>query len=198
MNIPNKTLLSACTLTAILFLTGCATQIKTSVTTNPPPSEPLSNFTTFEMKPITLAPAYADNDTNKKALAKIQEYLTAGTSPVFISWNQVGATKAGDKRTLMIEPVVTEIKFIGGAARFWVGAMAGSSAVVMRATLTDKETGKIIATPEFYADAKAMSGAWSMGGADNYMLERIAGKLRDYLSANYAATVGGSSGMGER
>jgi hypothetical protein len=181
-----------------LFFSACATQIRTSVTSNPPPAEAFSNFTAFEMKPAVLAPAYADNATNQKALAKIQENLSAGMDPALNSWNQAGATKGGAKRTLMIEPVVAEIKFIGGAARFWAGAMAGSSAVIARATITEKETGKVIATPEFYAVAGAWGGGWTIGGTDNMMLSRIAQQLTNYLVTNYASAVGGPTGATTR
>jgi hypothetical protein len=97
-------------------------------------------------------------------------------------------------RTLVIKPVISEVKFISGGKRFWAGALAGSSAVILDVTFTEKETGKLIAKPTFYARAAAMGGAWSIGSTDNVMLVRIAGRLTDYLAANYAAAVGGPSG----
>ncbi len=52
----------------------------------------------------------------------------------------------------------------------------------------------MIAEPIFYARAAAMSGAYSLGGADNAMLVRIANRLSDYLLANYGQAVGGVTG----
>jgi hypothetical protein len=175
----------------LLLFSACATHIRILNTMNPPPGEAFSNFTAFEMKPITLASRYANNDTNEKALVKIQENLSLVMEPTITNWNHIGATKGGTQRTLVITPVVSEIKFIGGAARFWVGPAAGSSAVIMRATITEKETGKTIATPEFYSSAGAWSGSWTIGGTDNAMLGRIATKVTDYLIKNYASPVGG-------
>jgi hypothetical protein len=178
-------------LIATLLLGACATQIQAPPTTsNPPPSEALNNFTAFEIKPVTLAPDYADSSANQAALAKIQKDLSKNMSTSLKIWNQAGANKTGEKRTLVIEPVVTEIKFVGGGARFFVGPLAGSSAVIMNAKLTEQETGKIIATPEFYATAGAWSGTWSAGTTDNLMLDHIADQFKDYLVTNYVSAVG--------
>ncbi|AWI09005.1 hypothetical protein [Ereboglobus luteus] len=182
---------------SVIFLSGCATQIRPAATQNPPPTEIFNQFARFEMSPVTLAPAYADSDTNKKALRKIQEHVTSLSSPILNSWNHIG-TQQPVGRTLSITPVITEIKFIGGAARFWVGAMAGSSAVVMRVTFTEKETGNVVATPEFYAVGNAMAGAWTVGGADNQMLSLIAGRMTDYMGRNYTEAVGGPTGLGQK
>jgi hypothetical protein len=84
------------------------------------------------------------------------------------------------KRTLQITPHIKEIKFISGGARFWVGAMAGSSAVLMQATLRDSSNGEIIADPEFYRSAM---GAF-IGIADNKMLGEIAQDVVNYCSYN--------------
>ena len=72
--------------------------------------------------------------------------------------------------------------------------MAGSSMVVIQVRIVEKETGRVIAQPEFYARAAAMAGAWSIGGADNAMLTRAANRVSDYVAANYDAAVGGVTG----
>jgi len=114
-------------------------------------------------------------------------------APFLKSWNQASTGKTVGRRTLIIEPVVTQIKFIGGAARFWAGPAAGSSAIIMHAMIIEKETGKTIATPEFYIKSGAWSGGWTIGVTDNLMLTRIAEKFKDYLVANYASAVGGTT-----
>jgi hypothetical protein len=177
---------------AALALSGCVTNITSDVTQNPPPAEKFSNFTRFEMSKIALMPPYAGQEPNEKALIKIQENVDLKMTPAFATWN--GRSAAGATRTLLIEPTVKEIKFVGGTSRFWGGALAGSSAVILEAKLTEKETGKVIATPQFYARAAAMGGAWSIGGTDNAMLVRIANRLTDYLTGNFDQAVGGPTG----
>jgi hypothetical protein len=177
-----------------MLFSGCATHITTDVTHNPAPAEKLSAFSAFELEPVTLASAYVGKGKNDKALLKIQENVAARMTPLIKSWNDAGAG-VSPKRTLVIRPQVTEFKFINGSARFWVGPMAGSSAVVLKATISEKESGRVLATPTFYARAEAWGGAFTFGATDNVMLVRIAGRLSDYLAANYAAAVGGPSGF---
>jgi hypothetical protein len=178
---------------ASLLLTGCVTRITTDITQNPPPAEKFSALNRFEMAKIELVAPYAGQEANERALIKIQENVSLKAEPLLRGWNEAGAGIT-PVRTLLFTPVVTEIKFIGGGTRFWVGAMAGSSAVILKVTITEKESGKVIATPMFYARAAAMGGAWTFGSTDNLMLVRIAGRFTDYLAANYASTVGGRTG----
>jgi len=142
---------------AAALLGGCVTHITTNVTQNPPPVEKFSNFTQIEMAKVTLVPPYAGQEANEKALVKIQENVSLKMDPLLKSWNsnEANVTPA---RTLIITPRITEIKFISGGTRFWTGAMSGSSAVVLTVKITDKETGKVIASPMFYARAAAVGG----------------------------------------
>jgi hypothetical protein len=89
---------------------------------------------------------------------------------------------------------VSELKFVDGGTRFFAGAFAGSSAVVMQLRLIDAATKAVVAQPEFFQRAAAMGGAWSIGGTDNSMLERIAGVAQEYLRRNYDDAVGGPTG----
>ena len=104
-------------------------------------------------------------------------------------WNNRPAD--GPIRTLLIEPTITEMKFVSGGKRAFLGAMAGSSAILMKAKISDKETGKTVATPEFYSKSSAMAGAYSFGANDNAMLARIANALAVYVLNNYREAVGG-------
>jgi hypothetical protein len=180
----------------ILMGAGCATSVQSNVAntrSNPPPAERFANFTHFEMEPLSMEAPYAGQDANEAAKAKIQENLDSRMVALIEAWNRID-NRQGVVRTLHIKPMLTEIKFVNGTARFWAGAMAGSSIAVIKLEITEAESGTIIAEPEFYARAAAMSGAWSVGGADNAMLTRIANRVADYLSGNYDAAVGGLTG----
>lgn len=178
---------------AALLAAGCVTHIKTDATQNPPPAEKFANFTRFEMPKIALVAPYAGQEPNERALVKIQANVDQRMTSALQTWN--GAAPAGAPvRTLRIEATIPEIKFINATSRVFAGALAGSSAVILRAKITEQETGKVIAEPLFYARAAAMGGAYSMGGSDNAMLVRIANRLTDYLLANYSQAVGGVTG----
>lgn len=178
-------------LLGFLLGAGCATQIKSGATQNPPPAQKFSDFARIELSPIALVAPYAGQEANEKARVKIQENLSLKMTPLLAAWNSQAAA-AG--RTLLIEPTITEIKFINATSRVWAGAIAGSSAVILKARITEKETGRVVAEPQFYARAAAWSGATSFGAADNAMLIRIANRLADYLQANYSQAVGGPTG----
>jgi hypothetical protein len=180
-----------------LGTTACATRyIKPSTVRNPPPVEKFAAFDRFDLTSVALDPAYSDHGANQKAAAKIQEYFDLKVRPLINGWN--GDKPAGQtSRTLLIEPRIEHIKFIGGAARFWVGPIAGSSAVIMKVKYIEKTTGKMIAEPEFFQRAAAWSGAFTMGGQDNAMLSRIVTLVADFTSHNYQEAVGGPSGAPE-
>lgn len=180
----------------VLMASGCATHIKMTDTHNPVPVCKLCNFDKYELMDITIAPEYADHKANIKATKKIQEVLNSRLENTMNAWNQSEAPAS--RGTLVIEPNIAQIKFIGGNARFWLGALAGSSAVSMNVVYKEKETGEIIANPKFYQSANAWGGAWSVGGADNAMLNRVANLIADYTIANYTSAIGGKTGKPEK
>jgi hypothetical protein len=187
-----RQLISLPIIAATVLLGGCATNIKTNVSQNPPPTEKFSNFSKIEISKVSLVAPYAGQPANESALASIQSNLSLRMVPLIVNWNHSGRGSNG--RTLVITPVVTQIKFIGTGARMWAGAYAGSSAVVLTAKITEKGTGRVIASPVFYSRANAFGGAWSAGATDRQMLERVANNLSNYIEANFNARVGGPSG----
>lgn len=173
---------------------GCATTyIKPSTVQNPPPAEKFAAFNYFELKRVSLDDAYAQQNVNQRAASRIQEHFDERVASLVNDWNR-GRTQDKSSRTLVIEPRVQHLKFIGGGARFWAGPIAGSSAVIMKVKYVDKSTGKLIAEPEFFQRAAAWSGAFTVGGQDNAMLARIVTLVADYTKGNYSDAVGGPSG----
>ena len=168
-------------------LGACVTHIGTTTLTNPPPREKFADFSAFELQPLQVAAEYQGKED--RAVAKIQEHLDLMLLPVLKHWSQPGAS-----RTLVVSPQIEAIKFVGGGTRFFVGALAGSSAVVMKVRYTDKATGAVVAEPQFYQRAAARSGAWTIGAQDNNMLKRIVEVMTDYTQRNYEAAVGGPTG----
>ena len=159
--------------------------------TNPAPAKAFDQFQRFEVRPISMDAPYAGQEPNEQAKASIQANLDERLNPLVAGWN---AKPAGDApRTLVIEPRIEHVKFITGGKRFWAGAFAGGSAVLMTVKLTDAATGEVVATPEFYQHANKMGAAWSFGATDKAMLVRIAGMIANYMQANYAQPVATST-----
>ena len=172
---------------------GCVTTVETPETSfNPAPASSFSSYSQIELNPVQFDPGLPSSSANQAALQKIQENVDAEIGSTLEQWNS--SPSATSNGRLVIEPVITEMKFVGGATRFFAGALAGSSAVVMKVRIYDSESGDTIAEPEFYQRAAAMGGAYTIGVTDNLMLVRIANLLVEYLKSNYENAVGGRTG----
>ncbi len=176
---------------ATLALAASATAI--AEPQNPPPANALAGYDSYELAPIAMGPPYAGDEGKAKARAKIQDHMLAETSPIIEQWNKAAAGSTSG-RTLVIEPRIEKLKVVSGGARFWAGAFAGDSYVVMKFGIIEQPSGKQLAEPEFYQRAAAMSGAWTFGGQDKDMMNRIVALANHYLEANYKDAVGGPTG----
>ncbi len=176
-------------LLAAVFATGCATQIvetPSKVTKSP---VPFSEYDRVVLVRSKINGKYADHSANIKAVNKIDEHLASKLSALFnkievVDTSQLSARdmNSASEKVLVIKPLIKQIKFIGGAARFWVGAMAGSSAVIMDVEYWDAGAEKVLSNPGFQQTASAFSGPF--GVADNKMLEEVANDVVTYTSFN--------------
>jgi hypothetical protein len=175
---------------AALVLSGCATRVKASASTNPPPAEAFSAFSRIEVKPVSAAPAA---DASPAGVAKIQGNLTKDLTASLANWNQV----PDNGRKLVIEPVVQQMQFKGGAMRVLFGPFAGSSGVLLELKITDAQ-GKPIANPQFFQRADAWAAGFVLGVHDNLMLTRVANLASAYVIENYSAAKGGPTGADDK
>lgn len=157
---------------------------------NPPPKTTLDNFHRFQMAPIAMGAPFAGQKANDVAKQKLQANLDLRANPLLAEWN---AKPAGDvSRTLKIEPSIRYVRFITGGKRFFAGAFAGGSSVLVNVNMVDAATGEVIASPEFYQHANALGAAYSFGATDKTMLIRLSSMITEYLRNNYSQAVGGS------
>jgi hypothetical protein len=140
-----------------------------------------------------MGPPYAGDEGKEKARGRIQEYMTKETGAIVEQWNG-DAAAATRGQSLMLEPRIEKLKVVSGGARFWAGALAGDSYVVIRLRIVEQPSGTLVAEPEFYQRAAAMSGAWTVGAQDKDMLHRIVLLTNQYLQSNYTEAVGGPTG----
>lgn len=161
------------------MLAGCTTQIHAPKEGNQPSTEKLGNFPAVFLVPLAIDRAEgAAGDA--EALQRIDAELAGCLGKVFPNIQPKGAVGTG----LRIEPVITDLKKVSTGERFFVGALAGSSAVLMKVRFTNTATKAVLADPIFYSKASAMSGAWTIGGNDTKMLSRIAANACEYAAAN--------------
>ena len=168
-------------------------KVEPSSATNPAPAEAISAFERFEVAKITMGSPWAGQKPNEAALVNLQANLDERIGPWLAEVN--ARPVAGETpRVLRIEPYVAGIRYISGGKRVFAGAFAGKSRVLLKVRLVDAATGAVVAEPEFYQHAAGMAGAYSFGGADKAMLERVTGLAVDYLRANWDNAVGGPTG----
>lgn len=172
-------------LCSAVFLAGCATKIVEKPSPVTPTTTKLSQFSKVILVKSEIAPNYAKDGANAKASSKIDEVLRNKLSSSFPSVETVSkapAASPSNDHAVIIKPYIKQIKFIGGAARFWAGAMAGSSVVIMDVAFIDAQTGKQLSNPGFERSAGAYTDAF--GVASNKMLEDVANDAANYASAN--------------
>jgi len=163
---------------------------------NPPPAAAFGGYQAYELKPLAVSAQLKASDTGVKATTKIQENIDARLKPIVEGWAKM-VEGPGNGSTLVFEPSVDDLRFIGGAKRFFAGALAGSSHVVMKMRIVEQPSGKVIAEPEFYQHASGVAGAWTVGAHDNTMLNRVVELAANYMSQNFVGAVGGLSGREE-
>jgi hypothetical protein len=158
--------------------------------TNPPPAIKLSEFGKYDLRPL-IQPQLKEGAA-QRAADTLRQHLENIVLPVVQGFSPAAAPRA--EHTLIIQPVLVEMHFVGGKARFWAGALAGNSFVTLRVKLTDSASGEVIGEPEFFQRANAMGGAWTVGKTDKDMLQRVVTLVSNYLTTNHEEAIGGPTG----
>ena len=169
-----------------LMLFGCATQVTETPSPVTPSKARFGDFEKVILVRAAIAPTYAKHEANIKAVNKIDEVFASRINAILDNVDiktveQVEAMKLSDPKVLVIKPYVKQIKFIGGAARFWAGAMAGSSVVVMDVAF-ERGDGQLLSNPGFMRKAGAYTDAF--GVASNRMLNDVVEDVANYVMAN--------------
>jgi len=172
---------------ALIGATGCATQVSEQPNPVTRTAKPLGTFDRTLLVKADIAEAYAGQGANIKAVNKIDEVLQNELTPVLnnlevVTADQLAGMDLAGSNTLVVRPLVKQIKFIGGGARFFAGAMAGSSVVIMDTAFIDGSTGEVMAEPGYYRKAGAFGDGLGIG--DNRMLSEVAQDVGRYAQTN--------------
>ena len=188
-----------------LMISGCTTtpikNAREQVVTLKPPEIKFGAFEKIYLRSTGINSALASHPANQKALVRIDEYLLSRVLQIFPSLTAIEANEqldGLDKNSLLIEPFVDDIRIIGGGVRFFAGAWAGDSNVVLIVTFTDLSQDKIIASPYFFQRAAAFAGAWSIGHHDQTMLTRIGDLASEYILLHLTEATGEEPSSGEQ
>jgi hypothetical protein len=169
------------------------TQVALAAPPNPAPANKLQGYAGYELKALTVDSTVDNKKKNlDKVVSQVDEIIHQKVNPILATWNAQPDSNSGQK--LVIEPHLIDLHKPSGATRFFAGAMAGDGFIKVKLVIAEQPSGKVVAEPEFYRRASAMAGAWTVGAHDNAMLEKVAGLVASYLSANYTEAVGGETG----
>ncbi len=91
--------------------------------------------------------------------------------------------KTFDGPTLFVDVTLKDLRLVSSAARFWGGALAGRSHMIIVAKLTDS-AGSIVAEKELIGAPNAMGSAYSFGNSDRSLPKNMGVLLGDYILAN--------------
>lgn len=166
-----------------------------TLTNNLAPPVRLAEFAHVELLPMTYLPAVTQTEEETvvvKIAAKISELTSMRTGPFLAQWN--GDTqRPRTQGTLVIQPMIKQLKWVTRGERIWGGAMYGNSAIEVGLKMTDKATGNVVHEAMLFCRAGAMSGAW--GTQEDALLNALADKILNYIVLNYESAFGGPTGV---
>lgn len=176
---------------------GCGRSAFTMPTlrTNPPPPVKLSEFAKVEIRPMTILPIVAeeeDPDLVSRIAQKLTDNVNEGTSAFVTAWNN-DTQRPRTKGTLVIQPVIKQLKWVTRGERIWAGSMYGNSAIEVGLTMSEKSTGSVVHEAMIFTKAHAMGGAY--GSQEDAMLRDISSKVINYIIQNYETATGGPTGV---
>jgi hypothetical protein len=138
-------------------------------------ARPLLSYARVELREIKTLTKVHDN-----VLAKLKTELKLKLDEPMARWNVEGGLP-GNSGTLAIEITITDMKFVSGGKRFFVGGMAGGSRAAALVRLIDAESGQILASQGFQEASNGRQGGWTMGATDNLMLDRLAATMGTWV-----------------
>ncbi|MBT3193141.1 MAG: hypothetical protein HN341_11355 [Verrucomicrobia bacterium] len=168
-----------------VLLSGCASNPRRHASQHTPPHARFQAYRDCYLKPVHLTPPHGRRRDNIKGVAKIDKELAESLRTIFSNVTVTKDESAFLQTTtpsLVIEPVITKMKFISNRATSMRGAFGGSSFVETKVHFRDLASGMTIACPVFYHSSRGSAGVFSWGASDHIMLSRVVWGVSDYIT----------------
>ena len=94
-----------------------------------------------------------------------------------------GAGARYDAQTLLVKPRVVSMRIVSGGARFWVGAFAGASDMVVELKMSDAVSGKIVHEKVLSTANNPYAAAWVWGSSDRSLPADMGKIISEYIGA---------------
>jgi hypothetical protein len=131
-----------------LLASACATNIHDKHDTIQPSKVRFGTFSHVAITPLVVEQSEGDHGDGR-AVEHIKTALAACLASIFKGAATASPDSRANSDTLLVEPAIENLKKINGAERFFVGPMAGSSAVLLRTRYRNGATNEVIAEPVF-------------------------------------------------
>lgn len=171
-----------CGVAALILVGACSTHIAPPTTPNQRSIRPFKIYSQVYLLPLHTDKMEGDSG-DLAAEKRIQDTLKTCMSQIFPSLSTTTPTESDVG--LRIEPTILDLKKVNASERFFLGPIAGSSAVLLKVSYIDNETKQQIATSTFYSKANSWGGTMTIGATDNLMLLRASNLACEYAQSNY-------------
>jgi hypothetical protein len=86
-----------------------------------------------------------------------------------------------DQQTLLVQPKLLTLRIVSGAARFWGGAFAGTSDMIVELKITDAASGKIVHEKVLSTANNPFAAAWTWGSSDRSLPVDMGKIISEYI-----------------
>lgn len=140
-------------------------------------------FTAVVVVPFTVLPSGTKEADPTRPLAKAQETCVAllvksGLFDSVIEGDPVDTSDA----TLVVHAQLTGLRFVTAGKHQWLGGLAGKSEMKMRVSLTDLQSGAVVATTEVVQDEGTAGGPWTFGATDRSLPAEVGARIAEFTA----------------
>jgi curli biogenesis system outer membrane secretion channel CsgG len=171
----------------VAVLAACGGQSQGSQSETPATAEPFANDAPLDAAytNIMVAPFDGSDEVKESYPEALDESHSALMAALIKQgrFQQVGKALTGSPDGwLIVETEVPEMRIVSGAARFWGGAFAGSSNMIMNVKLVDAKTQTVVREKRLESGNNAFAAAWTYGSSDRSLPTDMGNIAASYLA----------------
>jgi hypothetical protein len=169
------------------LLTACGGQSQGTQSETPEAAEPFADESPLDKayERVVVAP-YTASEEVKRDYGEALEESHAALMAALIKQGRFHRVnkelKSAPDGSLIVQTHVPEMRIVSGAARFWGGAFAGSSNMVLDLQLVDAESNAVVREKRIESGNNAFAAAWTYGSSDRSLPTDMGIIVAEYLS----------------
>lgn len=148
----------------------------------PAPVQKLAKkYDTILFAPFTIKEELAKDYPQAASELQHSAMTTLQMEKSFKKVDTASADAPTDGKMLVVKANIIEMRIVSGAARFWGGAMAGSSGVELELRLVDGGTNKVVREEKISSWNNAWGASWTGGSTDNSLVDDMGKITAQYI-----------------